>query len=116
VSEALPVSRVARDELQQLDSGMLYITSKRVLLNGRAKNYQLRYSAILGIEVFSDAIRMEKASGRSPMLVLNDPEIPAAILTALLAAQAYSSSSLDNVATRAIKNLCLTTRLRRMPS
>ena len=42
---------------------------------------------IIGIEVFSDAIRVEKASGRSPVLLLRDPEVPAAILAAVLAAQ-----------------------------
>jgi hypothetical protein len=80
-------SRVTREELTRLDSGTLYVTNKRILLTGAAKNYQLRYSGVLGIEVFSDAIRIEKSSGRSPVLVLRDPEIPAAILAAVLAAQ-----------------------------
>jgi hypothetical protein len=84
---SVAVSRVTREEVQRLDAGTLYITSKRILLSGAYRNYQLRYSAILGIEVFSDAIRIEKASGRSPVVVLQDPEIPAAILSAELAAQ-----------------------------
>jgi hypothetical protein len=41
----------------------------------------------LGIEVFKDAIRVEKSAGRSPVLLLEDPELPAAILSAVLAAQ-----------------------------
>jgi hypothetical protein len=80
-------SRVTREELHRLDGGSLYLTSKRILLTGAHKGYQLRYSGVLGIEVFSDAIRVEKASGRSPVLVLRDPEIPAAILAAIMAAQ-----------------------------
>jgi hypothetical protein len=80
-------SRVTREELQRLDAGTLYITSKRLLLTGGSKNYQLRYSSVLGVEVCQDAIRVEKASGRRPVLILADPEIPAAILTAVLAAQ-----------------------------
>jgi len=80
-------SRVTREELRRLDGGTLYITSKRILLTGASKGYQLRYSAAIGIEVFSDAIRVEKTSGRSPVLLLRDPEIPAAILSAVLAGQ-----------------------------
>jgi hypothetical protein len=75
-------SRVTREDLRRLDGGTLYITSKRILLTGAHKGYHLRYSSVLGIEVFSDAIRVEKASGRSPVLVLPDPEVPAAILGA----------------------------------
>ena len=84
---SVAVSRITREELTQLDVGTLYITSKRILLSGAYKNYQLRYSAALGIEVFSDAIRVDKAAGRSPVLILPDSEIPAAILSAVLAAQ-----------------------------
>jgi hypothetical protein len=80
-------SRVTQEELQRLDRGTLYITNKRILLTGAVKGYQLRYSAVLGFEVFSDAIRVEKASGRSPVLLLRDPEIPAAIMAAVLATQ-----------------------------
>jgi hypothetical protein len=84
---SVALSRVTREELRRLDGGTLYITNKRILLTGATKGYQLRYSGVLGIEVFSDGIRVEKASGRSPVLVLNDPEVPAAILAAVLAAQ-----------------------------
>jgi hypothetical protein len=80
-------SPVTRGELRRLDGGTLYITSKRILLTGAHKGYQVGYSSVLGIEVFSDAIRVEKASGRSPVLILPDPEIPAALLAAVLAAQ-----------------------------
>jgi hypothetical protein len=81
------LSPVARAELQLLGTGTVYITSRRILLTGAQKGHELRYSSVLGIEVFSDAIRVEKASGRSSVLVLPDPEVPAAILAAVLADQ-----------------------------
>jgi hypothetical protein len=80
-------SPVNREDLRRLEGGVLCITSKRVLLAGASKGYELRYSSVFGIEVFSDAIRVEKASGRSPVLLVADPEVPAAILAAVLAAQ-----------------------------
>ncbi len=84
---SVPHARVAREELRRLDAGTLYITSERIVLTGAHKEYQLGYSSVLGIEVFSDAIRVEKASGSGPVVVMPDPEVPAAILAAVLAAQ-----------------------------
>jgi len=61
--------------------------AKDAILEACADGATTRYSSVLGIEVFSNAIRVEKSSGRSPVLLLGDPEIPAAILAAVLAAQ-----------------------------
>jgi hypothetical protein len=80
-------SPVTRDELRRLDAGTLYITSERILLRGAQNGLQLRHASVFAMEVFSDAIRVEKASGRGPVLVMPDPEVPAAILAAVLAAQ-----------------------------
>lgn len=79
-------SRITREELTHIDSGTAYVTNKRVIFDGSNKNTTIRYSSLLGIEVFSDAIKLEKASGRSPYLMLSgDTEIPAAILSEALA-------------------------------
>lgn len=79
--------RVTREELTAVDVGTAYITSKRLIFDGTRANKALRYSSLLGIEVFSDAIMVEKATGRSPYLFLNgDIELTASILSAAMAA------------------------------
>jgi Chloroplast envelope transporter len=78
--------RVTRDEITPIDSGTVYVTNKRIIFDGQKKNATIRYGALLGIEVFSDAIKLEKATGRSPYLLLSgDIEIAAAIISEALA-------------------------------
>lgn len=80
-------SRVTEEALTHIDSGTLYITSKRLIFDGEKKNTSIRYSAVLGTEVYSNAISIEKATGRSPMLMMHQgtTEKPAVILSAALA-------------------------------
>jgi hypothetical protein len=54
--------------LTELDSGVLYVTSARLVFDGELRNRLLRYSAILGVVQYSDAVAIEKPSGRSPVL------------------------------------------------
>lgn len=79
--------RITRDELTLVDTGTVYLTNKRVIFNGEKKNTSIRYSAMIGIEVFSDALKLEKANGRSPLLVTSNPdalEIMACLVSTLL--------------------------------
>jgi hypothetical protein len=77
--------RMTREELTRIDSGILYVTSKRIIFDGSLKNNSLRYSSILSFQVFSDGIAVDKASGRSPyFLFQGDPEPLAVILGAAL--------------------------------
>lgn len=72
--------RVTRDELTHIDDGTLYVTNKRVLFDGLRKNSAIRYSALLSFSVHSDGIILEKATGKSPHLILDGDVTEAAIV------------------------------------
>jgi hypothetical protein len=57
-------------------------------------------AAVLGIEVFSDGIRVEKAAGRSPVLIIQDPAIPAALLRQFWRLKARDAAHLNEIAMR----------------
>jgi hypothetical protein len=78
--------RVARDGLAPVDWGSLYVTSGRLVFIGQKTRETLRFNELLGIEVFADAIVLEKASGRRPHLFLEgDVEVIAAVMTEVMA-------------------------------
>jgi hypothetical protein len=68
-----------------LATGQVYFTNKRVILDGGSRNFSVRLSALIGIEVYSDGLKLSKATGRSPWLFVEDAERAAVILSALLA-------------------------------
>lgn len=61
---SVSVSRVTSEELRQLDSGKLYITNKRLLFNGSAKNVNTPFKKIIHFTIYGDGIQIEKESGR----------------------------------------------------
>lgn len=63
---------VTRTELVELDRGTAYLTSKRVIFDGASANKALRWSALLGVQLYSDALQLEKASGKPPYLMFSD--------------------------------------------
>ena len=78
--------RVTRQELTPIDSGPFYVTSKRVIFDGVHKNSAIRYSSLIGVTPYSDGIKLEKSSGRSPYLLFDgDVEMVTVILTAAMA-------------------------------
>jgi hypothetical protein len=78
--------RVARDGLAPVDWGSLYITSCRLMFIGQKTRETIRFNELHGIEVFADAIVLEKGSGRRPHLFLEgDVEVIAAVLTEVMA-------------------------------
>lgn len=78
--------RVTRDELTFIDDGTLYITNKRVIFDGQKKNSAIRYSALIGMQMYADGIALEKATGKSPHLMLDgDVEHAAVTLSTMLA-------------------------------
>lgn len=78
--------RVTATELQQIDVGTVYITNKRVLFDGARVNKSVPLTSMIGIEVYADAVQLEKASGKSPYLVFGgDVELVATMLTGALA-------------------------------
>ena len=68
-----------------LATGQVYFTNQRVILDGGARNFSVRLSALIGIEVYSDGLKLSKATGRSPFLLIPDAGRAAVILSALLA-------------------------------
>jgi hypothetical protein len=78
--------RVSRDGLAPVDWGSLYVTSRRLVFIGQKTRETIRFNELLGIEVFADAIVLEKTSGRRPHLFLEgDVEVIAAVLTEVMA-------------------------------
>ena len=74
------------DTLTRIDVGDFMVTNKRVLFRGVGRNLSLRVQTLIGIRVFSDGLVIEKASGRSPHIVLGQAtEVAAVILSTLLA-------------------------------
>jgi hypothetical protein len=70
VGNIAPV-RHARDALTHLDSGMLYITNKRLILMGTTRNITVRLSNVLSFEVYADGIEIQKASVRPPFVKMD---------------------------------------------
>jgi hypothetical protein len=77
--------RVTTEGLTEIDAGTLYLTNKRLLFDGRAKNTSLKLNTVIAFDVYTDGLAIEKGSGRSPHLLLNgDVESAATILGRLL--------------------------------
>lgn len=79
------VQRVTRDVLRQIDSGTLYVTSKRIIFDGSRKNTTIRLSNVLSIMPYSDGVEIEKTSGRNPIFMVGDPEWLTVLLSSRLA-------------------------------
>jgi hypothetical protein len=70
----------------QLDSGTLYITSKRLLFDV-PKNTTIALSKIVHFTVFSDGLRIEKDTGRDQYFVgEGDLEVVGAVLERVITA------------------------------
>ena len=78
--------QITRDELTMIGVGMVYITSKRVIFKSDKRNTTLRLSSLIAFRPYSDGLVLEKATGRSPHLIIKgDVERAAAILAGVLA-------------------------------
>lgn len=53
--------------------------------DGRRNNRAIRYSALIGLAAYSDALVLEKGTGKGPHLVLDDVELAAVTLSAAMA-------------------------------
>jgi hypothetical protein len=49
--------------MTQLDSGILYITSTRLLFDGAKKNTSIPFGKITNFTVFTDGLQVEKETG-----------------------------------------------------
>jgi hypothetical protein len=77
--------RVTADELTLIDAGVGYITNKRFIFDGARKNTTIRYPGILSLTPYADGVEIEKATGKSPTLIIQgDAEIFTAIFAEAL--------------------------------
>jgi len=79
------IERITQEEMREVSSGTLYITSKRIVFHGEPKNASIRFSSVISYVPYSDAIEIEKTSGRNPIFRVNDGEYASVLLGALLA-------------------------------
>ena len=54
-----------------LSSGMLYVTTERILFNGESRNTSITLKKIVDGHVFSDALRIEKNSGKPDLFSMS---------------------------------------------
>ncbi len=74
---------------ETFDSGVLSITSIRVVYRGTRKTVECKYAKMVGIRVFADALEISVSNRQTPsMFTLEGPELPAAIITAAAGAVA----------------------------
>ena len=80
------LKRVTRDGLAPVDWGSLYVTSRRLVFIGQKARETLRYDGLVGIDIYADAIVLERTSGRRPHLFLEgDVEVIAAVIAEAMA-------------------------------
>ena len=82
----LGVNRVTQDVLKLLDTGTLYITSKRLLFNGTAKTTNVSYNHVISFSIPDNGIQVEKDSGRDQFFQVTqgDLELAGVLLGSLL--------------------------------
>jgi hypothetical protein len=56
-----------REAMTPLSSGMLYITSKRLLFAGESRDTSINLSRIVNIQIFKDALEIQKNTGKSDL-------------------------------------------------
>lgn len=83
---SLAFQKVTTDIMAQLDTGTLYITSKRLFFDGSQRNRSLALGKITKYTVFKDGLQIEKDTGKDPYFVgTGDWELAGACLDAALA-------------------------------
>ncbi|OJW96317.1 MAG: hypothetical protein BGO70_01140 [Bacteroidetes bacterium 43-93] len=60
------------EQLKQLDRGTLYLTSKRILVTGTHKSYNIRLEKILEFDPYKDGIEIRKDAGRNVFLMFSE--------------------------------------------
>lgn len=78
------VERRTEDVLTRIDSGRVYLTTKRVLFDGALKNQSIRLQKILDVIPYKDGVQLEKDAGKCPFLELHSSQ-DIAIFVSILA-------------------------------
>lgn len=71
-----------REDVLPLDSGMLMITSRRLLFRGARKTITMSHIRLAQIDLYTDGIRNEEDEGAAQLYLVDDAELTAAILLA----------------------------------
>lgn len=69
---SMAVSPQTTESLKLIDSGILYLTNKRLIFMGEKGNKQIRLTAILGFEHVGSGYLIQKSTGKSPVLGIQE--------------------------------------------
>ena len=65
-------NRVSQDELVKIDSGTVYFTNKRIIFKGNFGNKSIPLSKIIDIEEYTDGLTIQRATGKSPFIEMEN--------------------------------------------
>ncbi len=84
----LGLQRSTKEVLKQLDTGTLYVTGKRLILDGAAKTTNIPLRRVMNFTPYADGIRIEKDSGKDQFFMCAEEhvEMLACVLGAVLMA------------------------------
>jgi len=92
--------RLTVDELAEVDTGTLYLTSQRVIFQGADNSFAQALEQLKSVDVFADGIAFERDADRHPHLVLEDQAEAAAVLLTSLLRETPAARTVDNSASR----------------
>ena len=84
-----PVRQATETGAVELDHGTLYITNKRCIFDGRARQVAIRHSDVLALGIYADGFILEKSVGKSPFLSIDGD----AALASVIASEALARDS-----------------------
>jgi hypothetical protein len=65
---------VKSEEMKPLSTGLLYVTSKRLLFNGDRRNTTINLTKIVDGHVYADSLRIEKTTGKPDLFSMRPVE------------------------------------------
>jgi hypothetical protein len=87
--------RLTVDELSEIETGTLYLTSQRVIFQGADQSFAQGLESLRSVDVFADGIAFERDADRHPHLVLEDHAEAAAVLLTSLLRETPAGRSVD---------------------
>lgn len=89
---SISLQRVTSEDLRHIDTGTLYVTNKRLLFDGAAKNRSIPYQKVIGFTMYTDGVQVHRDTGRDPCFLGDgDLETLGAILDVVIA-QAHGTA------------------------
>lgn len=78
------VKPVTKEVDTLIDSGELFITSKRIIFMGKKGNKTVPLNKILYIDMYTDGFTLQKDSGKWPTIVVNDENVDIQLLVFIM--------------------------------